>query len=71
MRSRCCVARNVFPYYYGGVFGWGLRRSETLADGCQRCHFRFKKGGETEISSLTPDVQATIEKIREKEVCQP
>jgi hypothetical protein len=51
----------------GDTFGWGVIRSETLADGCQRCNFRFKKGGKTRISSPTPEVQATIEKIREKE----
>ena len=50
------------------TFGWGLIRSETLADGCQRCNFRFNKGGETQISSPAPEVQATIEKmIRKKE----
>lgn len=51
----------------GDTFGWGVIRSETLADGCQRCNFRFKKGGETRISSPTPEVQATIEKIRKRE----
>ncbi len=52
------------------ALGWGLIRSETLADGCQRCNFRFKKGGKTQISSTIPQVQATIEKIREREACQ-
>jgi hypothetical protein len=51
----------------GDTFGWGVIRSETLADGCQRCNFRFKKGGKTQISSPTPEVQATIEKIRKRE----
>ena len=51
----------------GDTFGWGVIRSETLADGCQRCNFRFKKGSETQISSLTPEVQATIERIRQRE----
>jgi hypothetical protein len=46
---------------------WGLIRTETLADGCQRCDFRFKKGGTTQISSTTPAVQATIDKIRRRE----
>ncbi len=49
---------------------WGLIRSETLADGRDRCDFRFKKGGKTQISSSTPEVQATIERIRKKEVSQ-
>jgi len=26
------------------AMGWGLIRTETLADGCSRCDFRFKKG---------------------------
>ena len=51
----------------GKALGWGLIRTETLADGSERCDFRFKKGGELRISSKTPDVQATIERIREKE----
>lgn len=51
----------------GDAMNWGLMRTETLADGCERCDFRFKEGGNTRISSKTPDVQATIEKIRKKE----
>ena len=51
----------------GETFGWGVIRSETLGDGCKRCNFRFKKGGNTRITSPTPEVQATIERIREKE----
>ncbi len=50
------------------AMGWGLSRSETLADGCKRCNFRFKQGGQTNITSTIPEVQATIQKIREKEV---
>ena len=49
------------------AMGWGLIRTETLADGCTRCDFRFKKGGKTRISSKTPEVQATIENISKKE----
>ena len=49
------------------AMGWGLIRTETLADGCERCDFRFKKGGITQISSKTPEVQATIEKIAKRE----
>ena len=49
------------------AMGWGLIRTETLADGCQRCDFRFKKGGQTRISSRTPEMQATIEKIAERD----
>ncbi|MBU2608259.1 MAG: hypothetical protein KKF26_02975 [Chloroflexi bacterium] len=51
----------------GKAMGWGLIRTETLADSSERCDFRFKKGGELRISSKTTDVQATIERIREKE----
>ncbi len=47
----------------GDALGWGLIRTQTIADGCESCDFRFKKGGETKISSKTPEVQATIEKI--------
>jgi hypothetical protein len=47
------------------AFGWGLIRTETLADGCGRCNFRFKKGGETRISSTVREVQATIDRIAE------
>lgn len=52
------------------ALNWGLIRTETLADGCERCDFRFKEGGNTRISSKTPEVQATIERIRQKEVNQ-
>jgi len=50
------------------ALGWGLTRTETLADGCDRCDFRFTKGGATHISSRTPEVQETIEHIRGREV---
>jgi hypothetical protein len=43
--------------------GWGLTRTQTLADGCSHCDFRFKEGGRTRISSKTPEVQETIERI--------
>lgn len=52
------------------AMNWGLIRTETLADGCERCDFRFKEGGNTQISSKTPEVQATIEKMRKKEINQ-
>ncbi|MFC2002859.1 L-2-amino-thiazoline-4-carboxylic acid hydrolase [Chloroflexota bacterium] len=52
----------------GDAMGWGLIRTETFADGCERCDFRFKKGSKTMISSKTPEVQATIERISNKEV---
>lgn len=49
------------------AMGWGLTRTQTLADGCSHCDFRFKKGAATQISSKTPEVQKTIEKIRTNE----
>lgn len=49
------------------ALGWGLIRTQTLADGCHSCDFRFKKGEETKISSKTPEVQKTIEKIHKNE----
>ena len=49
------------------TMGWGLIRTQTLADGCNHCDFRFKKGAATQISSKTPEVQEAIERIRKKE----
>lgn len=49
------------------VMGWGLIRTQTLADGCSHCDFRFNKGGVTQVSSKTPEVQKTIERICNKE----
>jgi hypothetical protein len=48
------------------ALGWGLIRTQTLADGCSHCDFRFKRDSETRISSKTPDVQETIEKIEQR-----
>jgi hypothetical protein len=52
------------------AMGWGLIRTQTLADGCHHCNFRFKKGAATQISSKTPEVQETIGRIRKKEAEQ-
>lgn len=49
------------------AMGWGLIRTQTLADGCTHCDFRFKEGAATQISSKTPEVQESIERIRRKE----
>lgn len=49
------------------AMGWGLMRTQTLADGCAYCDFRFKQGAATHISSKTPEVQRTIERIRDQE----
>jgi len=35
---------------YSQALGWGLRRTTTLAEGAERCDFRFKKGGETLVA---------------------
>jgi hypothetical protein len=48
------------------AFGWGLTRTQTLADGCSHCDFRFKRDGSTRISSKTPEVQETIERIAKR-----
>ncbi|MHC4143736.1 MAG: L-2-amino-thiazoline-4-carboxylic acid hydrolase [Planctomycetota bacterium] len=48
----------------GNALEWGLIRTQTLADGCEFCDFRFKRGSNTKISSKTPEVQATIERIQ-------
>lgn len=52
------------------AMGWSLIRTQTLADGCPHCDFRFKKGAATQISSKTPEVQESIERIRKKEAEQ-
>ena len=31
------------------MLGWGLTRTMTLAEGCEKCDFRFKKGGRTSV----------------------
>ena len=49
------------------AMGWGLIRTQTLADGCEYCDFRFKKEATTQISSKTPEVQETIEEILNEE----
>lgn len=48
------------------ALGWGLIRTQTLADGCSHCDFRFRRGSETRVSSKTPDVQETIERIERR-----
>jgi len=53
------------------AMGWGLIRTQTLADGCPHCDFRFKEGAATQISSKTPQVQEAIERIRKKEAEHP
>ena len=52
------------------AMSWGLKRTQTLADGCQYCDFRFRKGAETEISSKTKEIQEIIDIIKAKEAEQ-
>ena len=33
------------------LLGWGLTRTMTLAEGLEKCDFRFKKGGETRVET--------------------
>ena len=49
------------------AFGWGLVRTQTLADGCDHCDFRMKKDGPTRITSKTPAVQRVVELISAQE----
>jgi len=46
------------------ALGWDLVRTQTLADGCDHCDFRFRAGAGTQITSKTPEVQETIDRIR-------
>lgn len=48
------------------ALGWGLIRTQTLADGCSHCDFRFKRNAATRISSKTPEVQETIDGIQRR-----
>lgn len=38
------------------TFGWGLERTETIAQGGPRCDFRFQRGGETRVRVRLPVV---------------
>ena len=40
------------------LLGWGLMRTMTLAEGFEKCDFRFKKGGETSVATR-PKVKGT------------
>jgi len=42
-----CIVDDV----YSEAFDWGLTRTKTLADGYDKCDFRFKRGGRTNIQS--------------------
>ncbi len=53
------------------AFGWGLVRTQTLADGCDHCDFRMTRDGPTRITSKTPEVQQVVELISTQERGQP
>lgn len=40
----CAVGRSASE-----LLGWGLARTMPLAGGSERCDFRFKQGGETQV----------------------
>lgn len=35
---------------YSDALGWGLTRTQTLAEGADKCDFRFKRGGKTNVA---------------------
>jgi hypothetical protein len=39
---------------YSEAFGWGLVRTTTIAEGGEKCDFRFRKGGETRVAVPEP-----------------
>jgi hypothetical protein len=43
---------------YSQALGWGLRRTMTLAEGAEKCDFRFKKGSPTLIA--VPDGMQSV-----------
>lgn len=47
---------------YSKLFGWGLKRTMTLAEGAHKCDFRFKKGGPTSVK-----VPAALAAVVQKE----
>ncbi len=49
---------------YSETLGWGLRRTQTLAEGASKCDFRFKKGGRTNVT-VPPAMQRVIERSGE------
>ncbi len=46
---------------YSDALGWGLVRTQTLAEGAPKCDFRFKKGGRTNVA-VPPAMQHVIER---------
>ncbi len=50
------LARYICPadILYSQALDWGLSRTTTLAEGAERCDFRFKRGGETRVAVPEP-----------------
>ena len=48
---------------YSDTLGWGLTRTMTLAEGAEKCDFRFKKGGKTNIA-VPAAMQAVVARIK-------
>jgi len=48
---------------YSEILGWGLARTQTIAEGADRCDFRFKQGGPTRIAvpAILQEVVSQIE----------
>jgi hypothetical protein len=55
-QGACELAPYICPtdILYSQAMGWGLMRTTTLAEGAERCDFRFKKGGETKVTAPAP-----------------
>jgi hypothetical protein len=49
---------------YSEALGWGLTRTQTLAEGAPKCDFRFKKGGPTKVA-VPSAMQHVIERSGE------
>lgn len=47
---------------YSELFGWGLTRTMTLAEGAAKCDFRFKKGGQTSVK-VPAALETTVTEI--------
>ncbi|MHC4985433.1 MAG: L-2-amino-thiazoline-4-carboxylic acid hydrolase [Planctomycetota bacterium] len=47
--------------------GWGLKRTQTLAAGCDHCDFRMRKNAATDVTSKIPAVQQTVDHISRQE----
>ena len=44
---------------YSQTLGWGLKRTTTLAENGQKCDFRFKRGGSTQVA-VPPAIQPLL-----------